>query len=141
MGVEPFLISSSLVACVAQRLVRLLCTQCRESYTPSEEELAEIGLNAAEVYGREIYRAKGCNHCHGGGYRGRTAIYELLIVDDAIRQLITRGIDSKTIHAEAVRRGMRTLRGDGARRVLEGLTSVAEVLRQTEEDFEPVEAA
>jgi len=140
MGVEPFLISSSLVACVAQRLVRTLCTHCREAYEPSQDELAEIGLNAADVYGREIYRAKGCNFCHGGGYRGRTAIYELLIIDDEIRKLITRGIDSKMIHAEAIRRGMRTLRGDGATKVLDGHTSVAEVLRQTEEDFEPVEA-
>jgi general secretion pathway protein E len=140
MGVEPFLISSSLVACVAQRLVRLLCVQCREPYLPSDEEMAEIGVNRAEVYGREVYRAKGCPDCHGSGYRGRTAIYEILVIDDEIRKLITRGIDAKAIHAEAVRRGMRTLRGDGAKKVLAGLTSVAEVLRQTEEDVEPIEA-
>jgi general secretion pathway protein E len=141
MGVEPFLISSSLVACVAQRLVRLLCTHCRDAYVPTDEELDEVGLSHDEARSRQIYRAKGCAHCHGSGYRGRTAIYELLVVDDAIRKLITRGIDAKAIQAEAIRRGMRTLRFDGASKVLAGLTSVSEVLRQTEEDVEPVETA
>jgi general secretion pathway protein E len=141
MGVEPFLISSSLVACIAQRLVRLLCTRCREAYVPSDEELAEVGLDHAAIQGKQIYRAGTCNECHGSGYRGRTAIYELLVIDDAIRKLITRGIDAKAIQAEAIRRSMRTLRNDGAKKVLAGLTSVAEVLRQTEEDVEPVEAS
>ncbi|MFQ5697481.1 MAG: type II secretion system ATPase GspE [Myxococcota bacterium] len=140
MGVEPFLISSSLAASLAQRLIRLLCTQCREPYTPDAAELREIGLSLVDLAGRPLYRPAGCPTCHGSGYHGRTGIYEVLVVDEAIRKLVTRGIDSKTIASEAIRRGMRTLRGDGARKVLAGLSSVAEVLRQTEEEVEPLEA-
>ena len=125
---------------MAQRLVRLICSQCREVYDPDEAELAEIGLSLSDVAGHPIYRGRGCTHCHGSGYRGRTAIYEILVVNEALRKLITRGIDSKTIQTEAIRSGMRTLRADGALKVLEGRTSVAEVLRQTEEDVERVES-
>jgi general secretion pathway protein E len=141
MGVEPFLISSSLVAALAQRLVRVLCGECREPYSPTPAELVEIGLRPTDLAGRRVYQAKGCPACHATGYRGRTAIYEILPVDEGIRKLISRGIDSKTIQAQAVRQGMRTLRHDGALKVLAGLTSVAEVLRQTEEDVDPAEPA
>jgi general secretion pathway protein E len=133
MGVEPFLISSSLCAAIAQRLVRRLCTACREAYEPAEEELREIGLTGAALQGRTVYRAGGCERCNGSGYHGRIAIFEFLVVDDETRKLVTRGIDSNTIKESAVRRGMLALRADGARKVLAGHTSVAEVLRQTEE--------
>jgi general secretion pathway protein E len=134
MGVEPFLISSSLVAAIAQRLIRVLCKRCREAYTPSDEELAEIGLRRADVGQRTIYRAKGCVHCNHTGYHGRTGIFEILIIDDAIRGMITRGVDSKQIQDQAIRLGMQTMRMHGARMVLDGNTSVAEILRQTEEE-------
>ena len=134
MGVEPFLISSSLAASLAQRLVRVLCPHCRESYTPSEEEFLELGVPLAATPTPNVYRAVGCARCNQTGYHGRTAIFEVLVVDDEIRKLITKGIDSKTIHDLATRKGMTTMRMYGAQKVLEGLTSVAEVLRQTEED-------
>jgi general secretion pathway protein E len=136
MGVEPFLISSSLVAVIAQRLVRLLCPSCREPYSPTDEELAEIGLPRNRIAGRPLYRARdrGCPSCNHTGYRGRTGIFEILVIDEDLRRMITRGIDSKTIQEAAVRRGMQTMRMFGAERVLEGRTSVAEILRQTEEE-------
>jgi general secretion pathway protein E len=134
MGVEPFLISSSLAASLAQRLVRVLCTQCREPYTPTVEALREIGLSPQALDAHQIYRPKGCASCNHTGYRGRIAIFEILIVDDTIRNLITRGIDSKTIADQAVKQGMVTMRMFGAHQVLRGITAIAEVLRQTEEE-------
>jgi general secretion pathway protein E len=134
MGVEPFLIGSSLAASLAQRLVRMLCLRCREAYLPTPQELAEIGLRPAQAVGRAIYRARGCPHCGQSGYRGRVAIFEILVIDDEIRKLITRGIDSKTIQDTAMRHGLRTMRMHGAQKVLEGVTTIAEVLRQTEEE-------
>jgi general secretion pathway protein E len=134
MGVEPFLIGSSLVASLAQRLIRVLCDHCKEAYAPTPEQLGEIGLRPDLLNGRQIYRAGGCAHCNGTGYRGRLAIFEILVIDDSIRKLITRGIDSKTIQDQAIRSGMTTMRIHGARKVLEGVTGIAEVLRQTEEE-------
>ena len=134
MGVEPFLISSSLAASLAQRLVRLLCLSCREKYTPTDDELQEIGLTRSRLDDGVLYRARSCVSCNHTGYHGRTAIFEVLVVDDHIRAMITRGVDSKTIEDEAIRRGMTTMRMYGAVKVLEGETSIAEVLRQTEEE-------
>jgi general secretion pathway protein E len=133
-GVEPFLISSSLAASLAQRLVRTLCTRCREPYTPTTEELREIGLAAEQTEGHTIYRAVGCDQCNQSGYRGRIAIFEMLVIDEQIRQLVTRGIDSKTIAAQAIARGMIPLRMDGAAKVMAGATTISELLRQTEEE-------
>jgi general secretion pathway protein E len=134
MGVEPFLIGSSLAASLAQRLVRTLCLRCRTAYDPTEAELRELELSPRALDGRQLYRATGCAHCNHTGYRGRTAIFEILVVDDDIRALITRGIDSKTIQDTAIKNGMVTMRRFGARKVLEGVTTVAEILRQTEEE-------
>ncbi len=134
MGVEPFLIGSSLVASLAQRLVRVLCVHCKEPHTPTDEELRELGISRDELHGRVIYQAVGCTECNQTGYRGRTAIFEILVINDAIRQLISRGIDSKTIQETARKQGMVPMRNFGARKVLEGISTVAEILRQTEED-------
>ena len=132
MGVERFLVASSLVAVLAQRLIRLLCSHCREAYEPSAEELAEIGLRSNHTV--QIYRPGSCERCNYTGYRGRLGIFELMLIDDAIRDLIAQNVDSKRIKRQAVANGMRTLRVDGARKVLRGLTSIAEVLRATEEE-------
>jgi len=133
MGVEPFLVGSSLVAVLAQRLVRLLCAECREAYTTTDEELKEIGVKPP---GRAVtlYRATGCPACNHTGYRGRLGIFELMTIDDEIRALVSQNVDSKTIKAAATRKGMGTLRADGARKVLSGRTSVSEVIRATEEE-------
>jgi general secretion pathway protein E len=138
MGVEPFLVASSLMGCMAQRLVRLLCKECREAYLPTPEELKEIGLTSQAVRaatGGMIYRPVGCDACNGTGYHGRLGIYELMILDDEIRQLVLKNVDSGTIKKQAVLKGMRTLIEDGARKVVSGQTSVAEVLSVIQEDL------
>ena len=133
MGVEPFLVGSSLVAVLAQRLVRVLCQDCRVAYEATHEELREIGIKPPERAVR-VYRPEGCAGCNYTGYRGRVGIFELMQVDDDIRALVSQNIDSKTIKNKAVSKGMHTLRVDGAKKVLAGVTSVAEVLRATEEE-------
>ncbi|MBW2416413.1 MAG: type II secretion system ATPase GspE [Deltaproteobacteria bacterium] len=135
MGVEPYLISSSLAASLAQRLIRVLCVHCKEEYSPEEGELFEVGLTLDDARDSgPLFRAAGCAQCKQTGYRGRTAIFEILVIDDGIRSMIGKGVDGKSIEAAAVKRGMVTMRLDGARKVLTGETSIAEVLRQTEED-------
>jgi general secretion pathway protein E len=142
MGVEPFLVSSSLVAVLAQRLVRRLCPVCREPHQPSLEELRSLGLGDAALAtlrqafarGAVVYRAAGCKECLDKGYRGRSGIYELLPVDEEIRALVSAKANAGTIRQKAVANGMRTLRDDGIRKVLEGTTSLDEVARVTQED-------
>jgi general secretion pathway protein E len=133
MGVEPFLVGSSLVAVLAQRLVRVLCPDCKVAYEASPEELQEIGVKPTGGAVR-LFRPEGCAGCNYTGYRGRIGIFELMQVDDELRELVSQNIDSKTIKNKAVSKGMHTLRTDGARKVLAGLTSVAELLRATEEE-------
>ena len=132
MGVEPYLVASSLIAVLAQRLVRVLCPECREPYTPTAAELAELGLRAKEPV--RAHRPKGCHHCHHTGYFGRVGIFELMVLDDELRSLIVQNTDSKSIKRLAMTRGMHTLRQDGARKVLLGTTSSEEIVRATEEE-------
>jgi general secretion pathway protein E len=134
MGVEPFLVASSLIAVLAQRLVRRLCNECKAPYTPSDEELADVGLSREEANRGTIFRAVGCRECLNKGYRGRTGIYELLLIDDDIRALVTGNANSNIIKRKAIEHGMRTLRDDGVRKTLEGVTSLDEVMRVTQED-------
>ena len=132
MGVEPYLVGSSLVAVLAQRLVRVLCLQCREEMQATPEQLAEIGIRAAAP--TRVWRPKGCPRCNHTGYRGRIGIFELMVVDDDIRAMVSQNVDAKTIKRKAMEKGMSPLRSDGARKVLRGITSIAEVLRATEEE-------
>ena len=131
MGVEPFLISSTLEGIMAQRLVRTLCKHCREAYMPSEEDVP--GDFPLEDYtaGQPIYRAKGCRQCRGTGYSGRLGIYELLVSNDEIRQLASERRGTNEIRKAAIASGMRTLRQDGWLKVARGITSIEEVLRVT----------
>ncbi|HEX8820262.1 MAG TPA: type II secretion system ATPase GspE, partial [Archangium sp.] len=139
MGVEPFLVASSLTGILAQRLVRRVCPDCRVQYTPTEEEVRELGMTRTEFIARhgveKIYKATGCPSCSQNGYRGRTGIYELLLVDDSIRQLALKNVDSSTIKKAAISHGMRTLLDDGARKIAMGETTIAEVLSITQEDL------
>jgi general secretion pathway protein E len=138
--VEPFLVASSLMGVLAQRLVRVLCNDCRVPYFPSPEELKEIGLTdkqVREVSGGMLYKPAGCDSCNNTGYHGRSGIYEMMLIDDDIRQLILKNVDSGTIKKQAVSsKGMRTLMDDGALKVLKGGTSIAEVLSVTQEDLQ-----
>ena len=138
MGVEPFLVSSSVIGMMAQRLIRRLCNACKQPVVPTEDELEQLGLSRerflAETPGH-VYQAQGCQECLDSGYTGRTGIYELLVVDDDIRHLIMKNVDSSTIKKKAISKGMKTLREDGARKVLQGETTIAEVLRVTQDDL------
>jgi len=134
MGVEPFLISSSLLAIMAQRLVRMLCPECRTPDRPTVEFLKEVGLEE-EARGATFYKPVGCPKCLNTGFAGRSAIYELLMVNDEIRELINRNADSTEIKRKARGQGMLTLREDAAHKALRGLTSLSEIVRVTQEDI------
>jgi general secretion pathway protein E len=131
MGVEPFLLSSSLVGVLAQRLVRVLCTECREAYNASPVDCAALGIEVDET--RTLYRASGCASCNQLGYRGRTGIYELIEINDAMRTMIHDGAGEIELEREA-RKMSPSIRQDGWRKVLEGITTVEEVLRVTQGD-------
>jgi len=134
MGVEPFLVASSLMAVLAQRLVRVICLHCKGPYTPSEVERSYFE-NAPPEGDFTLYRGTGCDKCQGKGYLGRTAIFETLIITDSIRQMITGRADAQSMKNTAVSNGMRTLRSDGFEKALKGITTVEEVLRVTQKDF------
>jgi len=136
MGVEPYLVSSSLLGVMAQRLVRRVCQDCRQAYSPAESEIKDIGFTLQAVQGRPFYRpGPGCETCHGKGYRGRSGIHELLVFTDSTRALVMQRADAAAIRRAAVASGMPTLRDDGAERVLAGLTTVEEVVRVTQEEM------
>jgi general secretion pathway protein E len=136
MGIEPYLVSSSLLGVMAQRLVRRVCQDCRQAYNPAESEIRDIGFTPQAVQGRPFYRpGPGCETCHGKGYRGRSGIHELLLFTDAIRALVMQRVDAAAIRRAAVESGMLTLRDDGAEKVLVGLTTVEEVVRVTQEEM------
>ena len=127
MGVEPFLLSSSLLGVLAQRLVRKLCPECKAPYEPDATERSAFGKAAPE----RLYKAVGCGACNFTGYKGRTGIYELMGVDDELRKLIHDTAPERELREYAVRHGMSRLREDGLRWVREGATSLDEVLRVT----------
>jgi general secretion pathway protein E len=167
MGVEPFLIRSSVIGILAQRLVRVLCPHCKESYAAEDFELSELGLSPERLFAREqrrqipntryyprtaneadildqmivgyrptLYKQKGCDKCSNTGFLGRRGIYELLLMDDAVGPLILKNADAQALKRAAMEQGMDSLRDDGARKVLTGLTTVEEVLAATQEDVE-----
>jgi general secretion pathway protein E len=161
MGVEPFLIRSSVIGILAQRLVRMLCPLCKEPGFATPYELQQLGIDPKRTRQRRarrlsprylppdvdytpvgteegeqvpVFRAKGCEKCLGTGYKGRRGIYELMLMDDAIGPLVLQNADAQTIKRAALSQGMDTLRDDGARKVLLGLTTIEEVLAATQED-------
>jgi type IV pilus assembly protein PilB len=129
MGIEPFLITSSLTGVLAQRLARTICTHCKESYAPPVEALHRLGLQPES--GEEIvfYRGKGCDRCKGTGYKGRTGIFELMVMSEPIRELVLKGVSANDVREQAISEGMKGLREDGILKVLEGVTTVDELLR------------
>jgi type IV pilus assembly protein PilB len=131
MGVEPFLIASSLEAVLGQRLVRKICTSCRQPYEPSEAILRQIGLTIHDIGDKNFYYGAGCADCNNTGYKGRKGIYELLDITEPIRDLITQRAPSQVIRQKAIEQGMTTLRADGLRSIFEGETTIEEVLKYT----------
>jgi len=134
LGVEPYLVSSSLIAVLAQRLVRRICPECRQPYQPTENEFRELGINAEQAKG-QFFVGAGCSKCFNTGYKGRTGIYELMMVDEKIREMVNERKSAGVIKQKAIESGLQTLRMYGAKKVLAGATTVAEVLRVTQADL------
>jgi general secretion pathway protein E len=135
LGVEPYLASSSLIAIMAQRLVRKVCPDCKEPCEPKPHELRELGVgNVAEHNGGKFFVGKGCDKCFQTGYRGRTGVYELMMVNEEIQEMIYKRDTAGAIKKAAINAGLQTLRMDGARKVIAGITTIAEVLRVTQAD-------
>ena len=134
LGAEPYLVNSTLLAVVAQRLVRLICPNCKESYEPTGEDLSELGLVPRQVPGGLLHRGRGCKTCTETGYLGRIGIYEILEVDDPVKEQIIRCASASEIKKSAVERGLTTLRADALNKMFDGLTTPEEVLRVTQLD-------
>lgn len=133
MGVEPFLVSSSLLAVLAQRLMRKVCIHCKELYTPSEAELSNLGLDPHVFSGQQVARSSGCAECGQTGYTGRMVVHELMMIDDNVRTLVMERGDSTQIKKVAVANGMETLRQNGVRKVIEGVTTPVELVSVTQD--------
>jgi type IV pilus assembly protein PilB len=131
MGLEPFLIASTLEAILAQRLVRRICKQCRQPFAPSSQMIAQLGIGSAEAASKQFFYGKGCVACNQTGYKGRMGIYEFLQVTDAIRDLITKRAPTLMMREKALEQGMRTLREDGQRAIFDGASTIEEVLKYT----------
>ena len=131
LGLEPFLITATMEGVVAQRLVRRICTRCKEEFTPTEEMLMELQLKPEDVSGRVFYKGAGCEFCRGTGYSGRTALFEIMVLDDEMRQLIQDRSSTNALRSAARRRGMRTLREGGLLAIFDGVTTIEEVVAQT----------
>lgn len=134
MGCEPFLIATSLMGVMAQRLVRVLCPHCKEPHTLTDVELRSLDITREQTKGATVFRAVGCNHCNQKGYLGRSVIQELMLVNDEIRTLIMQRKDGNTIKKEAIKHGMITFRDHGVQKVLSGGTTVEELLTSTQMD-------
>jgi type IV pilus assembly protein PilB len=131
LGVEPFLITATFEAVVAQRLCRRVCTECREEYTPSADQLAELQLTPEDVAGKRFFFGKGCDNCNGTGYRGRIAVYEIMVFNDEMRDLVMKSASTNVLRECAVRNGLRTLRESGLLLIYDGITSIDEIVKAT----------
>ena len=131
LGLEPFLLTATLEAIIAQRLVRRICMKCRTEYEPSDEELYELELTRSEVSERTFFYGKGCRECNGTGYRGRIALFEFLTMTDRLRQMIMACASTAAVRKAAQEEGMRTLRESGLLHIFDGITTIEEVVRET----------
>jgi type IV pilus assembly protein PilB len=131
LGLEPFLVTATLEGIIAQRLVRKICSQCKTEFMPSEEQLMELELRPDDVSGRKFHYGRGCEHCNNTGYRGRMGIYEIMTLDDEMRDLIIKHASTQILRVEAKKRGMRTLRQAGLMSIYDGQTTIEEVVRET----------
>ena len=131
LGLEPFLITATLEAIIAQRLVRKICENCKEEYVPTETQLMELALTPEDVAGRTFYYGRGCDYCNNTGYKGRTAIFEAMALDDELRDLIMKHASAGVLREEARKHGMRTLRETGLLTMYDGVTTIEEVVRET----------
>jgi type IV pilus assembly protein PilB len=135
IGVKPFLVGSCLNLVMAQRLVRTICENCKESYTPTKEELEIVGLEKTKLNGNKLFKGKGCSHCRNTGYHGRTGIFELITMTKEIRGLVFDNANEGVIRQKVMDDGMVTLRDSGIRKVIAGVTTISEILRSTVEEL------
>jgi type IV pilus assembly protein PilB len=131
LGLEPFLVTATLEGIVAQRLARKICNNCKDTYTPSEEQLMELELRPDDVVGKTFYYGKGCENCNNTGYKGRLGMYEIMLLDDEMRDMIIKHASTQVLRMEARKRGMRTLRQSGLLAIYDGVTTIEEVVRET----------
>ena len=131
MGVKPFLVASAVRAIMAQRLIRRNCKKCSEPYTPTEYEMRVLGLDPSEMAKTTILKGRGCADCSRTGYRGRTGIYEIFAIDEEVRRLIYERVPSNVLRTHARELGMRTLREDGVRKIMSGVSTPEEVISIT----------
>jgi type IV pilus assembly protein PilB len=131
MGLEPYLITATVEGILAQRLVRKICEDCRTEFEPSAEMLMELGLRPEDVKGKKFYYGRGCDRCNNTGHKGRTGLYELVIIDDDIRDLISNGSSTDELRQACIRHGMATLRESGLHAIYNGVTTIEEVVRET----------
>ena len=131
MGLEPFLITATVEAILAQRLVRKICEDCRTEFEPSRDMLMELNLKPEDVVGKKFFYGKGCDRCNNSGCKGRMGLFELMIMNDELRDMISAGVSTDELRKGCVRHGMRTLRDAGLRAIYKGLTSIEEVVRET----------
>jgi type IV pilus assembly protein PilB len=131
MGLQPFLLSASLEFVLAQRLVRKICSDCRQEYVPKKDLIQNLGLNPNELGDRKFFFGAGCDTCNQSGYRGRTGLFEMIKVTDTFREMINSGAATLVLRQCAIEQGMRTLREDGLRSVFDGESTVEEVLKYT----------
>jgi type IV pilus assembly protein PilB len=131
MGLEPYLITATVEGILAQRLVRKICEDCRTEFEPSAEMLMELGLRPEDVKGKKFYYGRGCDRCNNTGHKGRTGIYELVVVNDDIRDMISNGASTDELRAACIRHGMVSLRESGLRAIYNGVTTIEEVVRET----------
>jgi type IV pilus assembly protein PilB len=136
LGLEPFLVTASIEGVVAQRLVRKICVHCKTEHTPTEEQLMELGLRPEDVAGKKFYYGKGCDKCNNTGYRGRLGLFEIMVLDDEMRDMIIKHASTQVLRTEGRKRGMRSLRNSGLLAIYDGVTTIEEVVRETlaEED-------
>jgi type IV pilus assembly protein PilB len=131
MGVEPFLITATVEAIQAQRLVRRVCQNCRAGYEPTREQLMELSLTPEQVKGQQFYYGEGCDKCNNLGFKGRTGLFELMIMNDDLRDMVSRGASTDAIRNYTRRLGMMSLRDAGLKALFGGTTTLDEVVRET----------
>ena len=131
MGIEPFLITATLEGIVAQRLVRRICLNCKTQFEPSEAQLMELQLLPEDIKGKKLYYGRGCSRCNGTGYKGRIGIFEIMVLNDEIRDLIMNQASTSVLRAAAQKAGMKLLRVNGLAAIYDGITTIDEIAKET----------
>jgi type IV pilus assembly protein PilB len=131
LGVEPFLLTATIEGILSQRLVRKICENCKTAFEPSEAQLMELQLTPDDIKGKKFYYGRGCSKCNSTGYRGRTGIFEIMVFNDEVRDLIMNQASTSVLRAAGQKNGMRLLRENGLAAIYDGITSIDEVAKET----------